>query len=174
MEVPEMKNSRFLLLLMMIIPWFSLPFLGKKTIKRFLPAAIFTSFIVKLENIIAFRRRWWGFYTQVHPKVKGDMSFILGPYLFTTFWIMRWTYGKFFLYLVVNTIMHFIFAYPVVNMLKRFGIVSFVRINPLQYVSILFSRALLLYGFQYIKEKYPIVKYIKQRFQKKKEEEKTM
>jgi hypothetical protein len=41
MEVPYMKNSRFLLLLMMVIPWFSLPFLGKKAIKQYLPAAIF-------------------------------------------------------------------------------------------------------------------------------------
>jgi hypothetical protein len=170
-----MKYSRFLLLLMMIIPWFSLPFLGKKTIKRFLPAAIFISFIVKLENYIAYRRRWWWF-SRLHPKIKGDTSFIVGPFLFSTLWIMKCTYGRLFIYILVNGILHFVFAYPELNMLKRFGIVSLVRINPFQYVLILFTRAMLLYSFQYIKEKFSILGRIKKIFKKnlKEEEENTM
>jgi hypothetical protein len=160
---------------MMIIPWFSLPFLGKRTIKRYLPATIFICAIVKLENYIALRRRWWWFYTQVHPKIKGDTPFIVGPFLFSTIWTMKWTYGKFFLYILANGILHFVFAYPVLTMLKRFGIVSLVRINPFQYVLILLTRSLLLYGFQYIKEKFSIISRIKLLFKKKiEEEEKTL
>jgi hypothetical protein len=87
---------------------------------------------------------------------------------------MKWTYGKFFLYILANGILHFIFAYPVINMLKRFGIVSLVRINPFQYVLILLTRCMLLYGFQYIKEKFSILSRIKKFFKKNKEEEKTM
>jgi hypothetical protein len=60
-------------------------------------------------------------------------------------------------------------------MLKRFGIVSLVRINPFQYVLILLTRSLLLYGFQYIKEKFSITSRIKLLFKKNiEEEEKTL
>lgn len=38
---------------MMILPWFSLPFIDKKSFKRYYPASIFISIIVWLESYIA-------------------------------------------------------------------------------------------------------------------------
>lgn len=147
-----MKNSRFLLVIMMILPWFTLPLLGRSAIKRFLPATIFISVVTKLMNLIAKKRRWWWFYTSIHPKIKGDIPFIAGPYFLSALWSLKMTYGKFSLFMITNAIVHFLFAFPGMKLIKRLGIASLVRINPFQFVLILLFRAVLLYSFQFAYE----------------------
>lgn len=56
-----LKYSRFLLLLMMILPWFSLPFIDKKSFKRYYPASLFISIVVWLESYIAKKEDGGGF-----------------------------------------------------------------------------------------------------------------
>ncbi|MBT2706965.1 hypothetical protein [Bacillus sp. ISL-47] len=146
------KNSRLLLIIMMIIPWISLPLLGRKTIKRFLPATVFICLVVKVMNIIAEKRKWWWFYTSIHSKIKGDIPFILGPYFICSLWVLKMTYGKFSLFLITNAILHFLFVFPGGKLLKKLGIVSLVRINSIQLFFILLIRAVLLYSFQFVKE----------------------
>ncbi|WP_264807038.1 hypothetical protein [Cytobacillus sp. NCCP-133] len=146
------KNSRFLLILMMIIPWISLPLVGRSTIKRFLPATVFISLVVKIMNIIAEKRKWWWFYTSVHPKINGDIPFILGPYFICSLWVLKMTYGRFPLFLITNIIFHLLFAFPGIKFLKNLGIASLVRISSIQLVFILMIRAVLLYSFQFAKE----------------------
>jgi len=148
-----LKKSRFLMILMMILPLFSLPLLGRDTIKRFLPSTILICIVVRLMNISAKKRKWWVFYSSVHPKVPGDIPFIIGPFFILSLWILKMTFGKFPLYVVTNTITHFLFAFPGLKFLKRLGIVSLVRLSPIQFVLILELRAFLLYGSQFAIEK---------------------
>jgi hypothetical protein len=158
----------------MVLPWLSLPFVGGRTFRRFLPAVIFISFIVKIENYIGNRRRWWRFHTQVHPKIQGITSLIVGPFFVITLWFMKWTYGKFFLFLIINVALHFLYAYPGMNLLSRLGIVSYVRMKPLPFTFMLTTRSLLLYWFQYLKEKYFTLDRMKKFLKKEKEEDKTI
>ncbi|WP_394139931.1 hypothetical protein [Cytobacillus oceanisediminis] len=148
----NVKNSRLLLIIMMIFPWVSLPLLGRRAIKRFLPATVFICLVVKIMNIIAEKRKWWWFYTSVHSKIKGDIPFILGPYFISSLWVLKMTYGKFPLFLITNAILHFLFVFPGGKLLKNLGIVSLVRINSIQLFFILLIRAVLLYSFQFAKE----------------------
>ncbi|MBV7504333.1 hypothetical protein KW850_03520 [Bacillus sp. sid0103] len=144
-----MKNARFLLILMMILPWFSLPLLGRGTIKRFLPATIVIAFVIKINNITAKKKNWWRFYNSIHPKMDGDIPFILGPYFLSALWSLKLTYGKLPLFMITNAIAHFLFAFPGLKLLKRLGIVSLVRLKPIQLTVLLLFRAVLLYGFQF-------------------------
>jgi hypothetical protein len=144
-----LKHSRFLLILMMILPWFSLPLLGRSAIKRFLPATILISIVVKLNNKLAKKRKWWWFYSSIHPKIDGDIPFILGPYFLTSLWILKLFYGKLKLFFITNTILHFLFAFLGMKLLKRLGIVSLVRMKPIQLTLLLTVRGILLYGFQF-------------------------
>jgi hypothetical protein len=53
------KYSKSMLLLMIILPWFTVPLLGKNSFKRFLPAGLFISLVVRIVNFIAKKRKWW-------------------------------------------------------------------------------------------------------------------
>ncbi|OOP67671.1 hypothetical protein BWZ43_14630, partial [Heyndrickxia oleronia] len=90
------KYSKLLLLLMMILPWFTVPLMGKDAFKRFLPAGLFISLIVRIVNFIAKKRKWWWWYQTLHPKISGVFPFIWGPFLIGSMWILKLTYGKFF------------------------------------------------------------------------------
>jgi hypothetical protein len=146
------RHSRFLLILMMILPWFSIPLLGRGTIKRFLPASILIACVVKINNITAKKRNWWEFYNSIHPKIPGDIPFILGPYLILSIWILKLTYGKLTLFMITNAIGHILFAFPGMKLLKRLGIVSLVQMKPIQLTLLLTIRGFLLYGFQFVIE----------------------
>jgi hypothetical protein len=147
-----MKYSK-LLFLSMILSWFSIPFLGKESIKRFLPSALFMAIIVKVVNIIAKKRKWWWWYGKVHPSVSGEFPFVWGTFFVGSLWILKWTYGNFIKYLGLNLITHSVFTYVVEPYLQKFGIASLVRMKKIQLMYVFFVLAFLLYGFQLVKEK---------------------
>lgn len=148
-----MKNSKVFLLLIMILPWFSLPLLGKNTIKRYFATSIFISVVVSIVHFIAKKRKWWWWYVKLHPKLPGGFSFVIGPYLIGSLWILKFTYGKFLRYIILNLIIDSIFTFIIVDWLKKLGIASLVRLKKYQLSIIFFIDSLLLYGFQFIKEK---------------------
>lgn len=149
-----MKKLRFLLLIMMIVPWFMLPLLGSRALKRFLPATIFISLCTELLHIVAKKLKWWKFDSSIHPKVRPSIPFTFGPEFFTALWCLKAAYGRLPFFLLINTIAHVIFAYPIMHLLKTLGIVSLQRLSSLQFVVLLFCRGSLLYSFQFVKEKF--------------------
>jgi hypothetical protein len=148
-----MKKSRFIVIIMMILPWFTLPLLGKRTIRRFLSAVLFISLFSEILQSFALKRQWWTFHSSIHPKIRGSVPFTLGPELFAAFWFLKMTYGKFLLFLLINSIAQYLFAFPGMKLLKKLRIVSLEKMPPLLFVVLLFFRGVLLYSFQYVKEK---------------------
>jgi hypothetical protein len=147
-----LKHPKPLLLALLILPWFSLPLLGKQSINRFSPASIFISLFVRLERIVAEKRRWWWVYEKLSPKLVGEFPLIWGPFLVGSMWILKLTYGRFYLYMISNLIVDTLFTYPFVNICKKLGILSLVRLKKYQLSLLFFFKSLLLYGFQYTKE----------------------
>jgi hypothetical protein len=131
---------------------FSITLLGRGTIKRFLPVTILIACVVKINNITAKKRNWWKFYNSIHPKISGDIPFILGPYLILSIWILKLTYGKLTLFMITNAIVLILFAFSGMKLLKRLGIVSLVQMKPIQLTLLLTIRGFLLYGFQFVIE----------------------
>jgi len=148
-----MKYSKLFLVLMMILSWFSLAFVGMESIKRFLPASLFMGFIVKVVNIIAKKRKWWWWYEKIHPSFSGEFPFVWGSFFVGSVWILKCTYGKLLNYLALNVIAHSSFTYVVEPYLQRFGIASLVRMKKIQLMYVFMVLAFLLYGFQLVKEK---------------------
>lgn len=148
-----MKYSKQLLVLMMILSWFSLAFAGKESIKRFLPASLFMAIIVRVVNIIAKKRKWWWWYEKIHPFVSGSFPFVWGSFFVGSLWIMKFTYGNFIKFMGLNLIAHSAFTYVIEPYLQRFGIASLVRMKTIQLMYVFMVLAFLLYGFQLIKEK---------------------
>lgn len=147
------KYSKSLLLILIILPWFSAPMLGKDAFKRFLPSSLFIICVQGIVDLIGTKRRWWWWYEKLHPKTLGFMPFMLGPFLVGSLWILKWTYGKFFRYMALNLVVDGSFTYGVTYYLQKFGIGSLVRLKKISLLLIFTIEALLLYIFQFIKEK---------------------
>lgn len=149
-----MKYNKLILFFMMVLMWLTIPLMGKNTIKRFFPAGILIALITRLENYFAKKRTWWWWYQKFHPKLSGSFPFVWGPFLIGSMWILKFTYGKFYRYLIVNLIVDSIFTYILVDKwLTKWGIASLVRMKKIQLSLLFFFDSLLLYGFQYLLEK---------------------
>jgi len=149
-----MKHNKMFLLVLMLVPWLSVPMLGKRNFKRFLPAAGFIVVWISIESILAKRRVWWRFYEKLIPNTMGELPFLLGPFLIGSIWILRFTFGNFFRYLIVNLVTDVLFVYPGMFILKRLGIISLVRMKHYQMGILFMAKSVIMYGFQAIVEKF--------------------
>lgn len=158
-----MKNQKLLLIALLVVPWLTVPFLGKKAFRRFLPTAIFMATFTKALDFYGEKKSWWKFYSGIGPL--NSMNFMnFGPYLVTSLWVLKMTFGKFPLYLIINTILHMSFIFGGLKYVKDFRIFTLENLSKFKYLLINFVRALILYAFQYITEPTPTRK----RFIKKK------
>ncbi|MCM3456671.1 hypothetical protein M3685_22485 [Heyndrickxia oleronia] len=149
-----MKKYKPYLAIALILPILTLPFLGRSTFKRFYPSVLFICSIVLLESIVAYKRVWWWFYNKIMPKPISDMFLIIaGPFFVGSLWILKFTYGKFKRYLAINFIIDTIFVYIIINLFKKIGYGSLVRIKRYQFLSLFLLKAILLYMFQFVREK---------------------
>lgn len=147
-----MKNRQILLILMLVIPWLTIPFLGRETIRKYLPTSIFITLFTKLLDIYGEKNKWWRFYRGIH--LFDSMNFLnFGPFFVSSLWILKLTYGKFITYLISNTILHTVFIYIGLKYLKKLKILALVKLSKLRYLVLHFFRGLLLYLFQYLKDK---------------------
>jgi hypothetical protein len=157
------------LLGMMLLPWMSVPFIKKQTFRHFLPGALFICVWVAVESVIANKRAWWRFYEKLFPNVLGELPLIIGPLFVGSLWILKFTWGKFRRYFLVNFIVDIMFVYPGIFLLKKMGIVSLVRLKHYQLLLIFLTKSVLMYGFQGLagkfqrkpSRKYYVKKYFK-------------
>ncbi|MFP5110732.1 hypothetical protein ACSU6B_29180 [Neobacillus sp. C211] len=70
------KNQWLLNALMVILIWLTLPFLGGRNIKKFLPASIFIVIIENLFAQIGKKRKWWVFYKK-NPYISVALPFYI-------------------------------------------------------------------------------------------------
>ncbi|MFD0825878.1 hypothetical protein ACT8ZR_09385 [Neobacillus sp. M.A.Huq-85] len=145
-----MKNSKLFYIALLVLPWVTVLFLGRNSLKKHLPAAIFMSTFTKALDLFGEKKKWWRTYVGI-PPFKSANFFNFGPYLVTCLWMLKLTYGKFPVFIISNLILEICFIYlGGLKFLKRYKIASIDGITKLQYLTIDFIRALLLYSFQYI------------------------
>lgn len=145
-----MKNSKIFLLLMLILPWLTLPLIGTNKVKKYIPAAIFICTFSKAISIFGESQKWWKCRKGIFDLKKINF-FILGPYFATGIWMLKKTYGNFPLYLISNTLLHISFIYfGGVKLAERFKIFSLNKMSKFQYLLVNAIRGLCFYGFHYI------------------------
>jgi hypothetical protein len=148
----KMKNRKWFLLSILIIPWLTIPLLGRKSFKKYYTSATFICIFTKLIDIFGEKKKWWRFYKGIHPL--DSMNFFnFGPYFVTSLWMLKMTYGRFRSYLISNSILHVFFIYlGGLKLVKHYKIFSLEKLSKFQYLTINFLRAVLLYSFQYIND----------------------
>ncbi|MDR3590460.1 MAG: hypothetical protein P4N41_12475 [Negativicutes bacterium] len=106
---------------MLILPWLTLFFMPKEDIKRWMPAALFV--MVTNTLIVETGVTWkvWETHENVYP-LNEMISFVYGALPVGAMWILKYTYGRFWLYTAVQIMGGLVLILFVQPMLHRRGI----------------------------------------------------
>jgi len=146
------KHSAFNLAIIMI-PWLTLLFLGKRNIKRYSVAGFFIVIFEIINHLYGHKRHWWKFYDKRRSFIKDELPFSVGPYMPISMWLLKFSYGNFKKFVFLNAIADGFFAFFFIDVLKKFKIARLNRLNHFQFFIYLHYKAYLLYGVQYLYEK---------------------
>jgi hypothetical protein len=140
-------------LAIIIIPWLSLLFIGKRSFKRYSISGVFIVIFEIINHLYGHRRNWWKFYDKRKSFIKDELPFSVGPYMPFSMWLLKISYGNFKKFVLLNVISDGLFAFFFIDVLKRLKIISLNGINHIQFFLYLHYKAYLLYGVQYLVEK---------------------
>ncbi|WP_186580473.1 hypothetical protein [Aquibacillus kalidii] len=149
-----MMSKRHLLfnICIIVFPWASLLFIGKRSFKRFSLAGIFIVVFEILNHKFGQKRNWWKFYDKRKSFMTNELPFSIGPYMPLSMWLLKYSFGNFKKFLFLNIVADGMFAFVIIHILKKLRIVGLNRINSLQFFLYLHYKAYLLYGVQYLVE----------------------
>ncbi len=149
----SLKNQWLINIAMILLSWLSLSFFGWRNIKRFFPASLLIVFFEAINVQIGKKRKWWVFYNKPKSYISGEFPFNIGPFLVSAMWILKWTYGKFKLFLLLNATLNAFFAFILIKLMEKLKVVRLVRLSQFQFFLYFFFKAFTLYGLQYIIER---------------------
>ena len=133
---------------LILIPWLSLLFLGKRNLKRYSVAGVFIVFFEILNHLYGHKRSWWKFYDKRNSFFKDELPWSVGPYMPLSMWILKFSYGNFKRFILLNVISDGLFAFLFIDIFKRLKLVGLNRLNHIQFFIYLHYKAYLLYGVQ--------------------------
>lgn len=138
---------------MIIVSWLIYPLLGRRTLKRFLPASILSILLTSLDLQIGKRRKWWIFYNNPRSSIRNEIPFLIGPMQLMALCTLKWSYGNFKKFLLLNAIVGITFTFPLTWLFTKLKLYKLEKINNLQFFLYFYYKAFFLYGFQYLIEK---------------------
>lgn len=139
-------SNQFILWSLLILPWLTLIFMKKEFIKRFMPAALFTSLTSMVIVDVGITLNLWVIQETAYP-LRG-LSYHLGLSPVLIIWLLYFTYGRFWWYLVLNVIQNFGFTFLLIRFLSNRGIEQLTGISPLQTTIVASIHGILIYGYQ--------------------------
>ncbi|MGE5398649.1 MAG: hypothetical protein ACM3MK_14075 [Chitinophagales bacterium] len=139
-------SNQFILWSILIIPLFSLMFLPKKDIKRYMPAALFTAITNIIIVDMGVSWAWWTIRESIYPL--NEILPLAFAFLIIEMWILKYTYGKFILFTVTEALLSGVFVLLVQPWLSHRGI--WVRINVTNFLAYLpaIIQFILIYLYQ--------------------------
>lgn len=149
----SVKNKWLFNITMVLVSWLSISFLDRRSIKRFFPAFIFVFLINCIDVPIGKKRRWWYFYNKPNSFVYNEFPFLIGPMLAVALWSLKWTYGNFKKFIMLNAFFQLIFTLLAKSLFPKIKLFKLVRFNAFQFFLYFFYKAFFLYGFQYMIER---------------------
>jgi hypothetical protein len=146
----SLKNQWLLNISMVVFSWLSLCFYGWRNIKRFLPATLLVLCLEAFNVQIGKKRKWWVFYNKPKSYISGELPFSIGPFFAFSMWVLKWSYGNFKQFLLLNAGFHVFFTFILISLMKKLKVIKLVNLNKFQFFLYFFYKAVFLYGFQYM------------------------
>ncbi|QDR80312.1 hypothetical protein [Sporomusa termitida] len=141
-----MSNS-FIMWSLTIVPWLSLFFMKKNEIKHWMPVATFAVVLTTIIGDIGIRLGFWATRESIYPFAQM-LPYAFGIMPVLTIWVFKFTYERFWLYMVTNTILDIGFNFFLLNyFLSSRGIID-INISPFLSLPITLMHAVVIYGYQ--------------------------
>ena len=147
------RKHRLFNLSIIMIPWLSLLFIGKQSVKRYSVSGVFIVIFEIINHLYGHKRKWWKFYDKPKSFIRDELPFSVGPYMPLSMWLLKFSYGNFKKYLLLNVMADGLFAFLFMDVLKKLKIIRLNRLNRSQFFIYIHYKAYLLYGVQYLIEK---------------------
>ncbi|MCX8132211.1 MAG: hypothetical protein N3I35_19215 [Clostridia bacterium] len=109
---------------LLIVPWFTLIFIGQTNLRRFMPVALFVTVINTLIYQAAYYYNWWRESGLFGWDKVANVPWVFSAYLVITIWIFRFTYGRFWLYLATNLILDALYIWGWYPIQRRLGMAT--------------------------------------------------
>jgi len=130
-----------------IVPWLSLLFMPKEDIKRWMPAALFIMATNTIIMDVGFTVQMWEMRETVFP-FHDQLPMAYGGLPIATMWILKFTYGRFWLYALVELILSFVFAYIVQPWMSSRGIWVWINATSLKLLLTAIPHFISIYLYQ--------------------------
>lgn len=141
-------NNQALMWSMLFLPWVTLLFMKQRDIKRFMPVALFSALASVLTVEVGENVGWFAYGQAAYP-LRTAYYIIFGPNIVVTLWIFRFLYGRFWQYLLIDSVLNFGFIYLLhVYFLGGLGLFREVGITPFTNSLITSAVGVLVYGYQ--------------------------
>ena len=88
---------------MLVLPWLTLAFMKRQEIKRWMPAALFVIVTSTIIIEAGITLRLWETRETTYP-LNDIISYVYGTLPVGSMWILKYTYGRFWLYAVVQLV----------------------------------------------------------------------
>jgi hypothetical protein len=136
-------------------PWLSLFFMKKEEIKRWMPVAMFALVLTVIIHDVGTTLGFWATRESIFP-FHQMMPYYFGTMPVLTMWVFKFTYGRFGMYFIINTILDIGFNFFLLNyLLPNRGIFDFY-ISPLLSLPITLMHAVVIYGYQLWQDGVPL------------------
>lgn len=103
-------SNQVLLWAMVIVPWLSLFLMKKEDIKRYIPAGLFSSFLLVILQEVGVANSWWYFRETIYPLAVFT-PFTESADLIIPMWVLKYTYGRFWYYILVEIVGNVVFFF---------------------------------------------------------------
>ncbi len=140
-------NNQVLTWLMFIAPWFTLFLMRKEDLKRFMPVALFTAILSAIISDMGYTFGLWTIGEKIYP-FSYLSPHLFGPLLVITLWVFKFTYGRFWLYMITNTILDIGFNFLFLGYFLPARGILFMNVHPIRTLPITLIHAAIAYGYQ--------------------------
>lgn len=142
--------GKFILFIMLILPWLTLLFLNKYSTKRFMPAAILGSLLVTIVFEIGYVYEWWKIQERITPwDVITSVPLVYGTFLVGTIWVFHFTFErKFVVYILTNILVDGFYSFIALKVLVRLGIYRLINMDNLGIFPMMLTIAVFIYVYQ--------------------------
>lgn len=140
-------SNQVILWASLILPWFVLFFIKKENAKRFMPTALLSVIISLMVVEVGEGLQWWHFKEAAYPLRSPSYIYSLNPVI--TLLIFQFTYGRFWLFIIIDLVSNLAFSYLVLYwFLGLRGILQFLRLGPFHVFFMTTATGVLLYWYQ--------------------------
>ncbi|HWR06149.1 hypothetical protein [Sporomusa sp.] len=149
-------SNQTLLWSSVVLAWASTLFLKKEEMRRYMPVALFCSLAFAFIFEMGISLQWWAVKESSFPLINIPI-FIYGPYLIATIWIFKYTYRRFWLYLVTNIVLDYILIFFLIDWFIQRAVWD-AYISYFQILVVTTLLAVLIYGYQMWQEGEAVLK----------------